>query len=385
MHARIGDSVHSRAYKVFIIASLSRKGTELPKESFMKALYLEEQDRVPLFDFIFNPKIFREVLGRFPPVGAKDWVECTKRMGLDGLWVPGDSPEGFTPKRGGQRGAFYNEWGQKCLATTEEHWPIPYIAGHPLENIDKLDDYEPPDPHAEGRTKTIKEAVKLAEDDMAVIGGLGGPFSNSAFLTGFITYSLLIYEKPSAVNKIAKMVTHFYIELGRRFVDAGADGVFISDDLGTSDSLFISPIHQREFVFPYLKEMVSAFKRKGAAVLFHCDGNINLVLKEVIKTGIDALHPIQRKAHMNLAEVKEQFGDKICLIGNVDVTKILPFGTREEIVGQAMECIRAAAPGGGYILASDHSLTGISLERANIMFEVGKRYGRYPIVESARA
>ena len=268
------------------------------------------------------------------------------------------------------------------MATTEEHWPIPYIAGYPLENIDRLDEYEPPDPHAEGRTRTIEEAIKLAEDDMAIFAGVGGPFSNSAFLTGFTTYSLLLYENPSAIHRIARMVTYFYTELGKRLIDTGVDGIFISDDLGTDDSLFISPAHNREFVLPNLKEMVRAFQKRGAAVILHCDGNINAILEDLVNIGIDALHPIQRKAHMNIAEIREEFGNKICLIGNVDVIKVLPFGTREEIIEQAKECIRAAAPGGGYVLASDHSLTGISFERANIMFEVGRKYGEYPIARS---
>ncbi|MFQ6114232.1 MAG: uroporphyrinogen decarboxylase family protein [bacterium] len=351
----------------------------MSKQRIMKALYLEEPDRVPLFDFIFNPDIFRKVLGHFPPLGARDWVECTRKMGLDGLWLPGDAPEGYTSKAGEEKGSFYDEWGQKCLATTEEHWPVPYIVGHPLENIDKLSEYEPPDPHAEGRIRTIEEAIKFAQDDMAILGGVGGPFSNSAFLTGFTTYSLLIYENPSAIHRIARMVTYFWTELGKRFIDTGVNGIFVSDDLGTDDSLFISPTHYREFVFPYLREMVSAFQKKGVAVLLHCDGNINAIVEDLVNTGIYALHPIQRKAHMNIVEIKEKFGNKICLIGNVDVTKVLPFGTREEIISQTMECIQAAAPGGGYVLASDHSLTGISLERANIMFEVGRKYGRYPI------
>ncbi|MEM2915108.1 MAG: uroporphyrinogen decarboxylase family protein, partial [Candidatus Bathyarchaeia archaeon] len=272
----------------------------------------------------------------------------------------------------------------KCIAKTEEHWPIPYIAGHPLEDINKLNEYEPPDPHAEGRTKTIEEAVKLAEDDMAILAGVGGPFSNSAFLTGFTTYSVMLYKNPAAIHKIARMVTHFYMELGKRFIDAGADGIFISDDFGTDDSLFISPRHFKEFVFPYMKELVNVFHKKGTVVLLHSDGNINAILEDVISTGIDALHPLQRKAHMNIAAVKEKFGDKLCLIGNVDATHVLPFGTTEEIIRQTKECIRSAAAGGGYILASDHSLTGISLERANIMFEVGRKYGKYPTLSDLK-
>jgi uroporphyrinogen-III decarboxylase len=347
----------------------------------MKALYLEEPDRIPFFDFIFNPDIFRKVLGHFPPTGPKDWIECTRRIGLDALWLAGDASRSFKLRAGPERGSFYDEWGEKCIATSEKHWPIPYIAGHPLEDIERLKDYEPPDPHAEGRTRTVEKAVKLAKDDMAILSGVGGPFSNAALLTGFTTYSVLLYSQPQTIHKLAKMVTDFYIEVGKRFIDVGVDGIFISDDLGTDTSLFISPSHFKQFVYPYLKSMVSAFHKKGAAVLLHSDGNINAIVGDLVETGIDALHPVQRMAKMNMTEIKEKFGDRICLIGNIDVTHTLPFGTKDEIMSQTIDCIRNAAPGGGYVLASDHSLTGVSLERANIMFDIGRKHGVYPIPE----
>jgi uroporphyrinogen decarboxylase len=347
----------------------------------MSALYLEETDRIPLFDFLFNPEIFRKVLGRFPPSGVSDWVECTKRLGLDALWLWADAREDFQLKPADEQGSFYDEWGQKCSVTKEEHWPIPWIADHPLRDIEKLKEYEPPDPFAPGRTRTIEEAVKLAGEDMAILGGLGGPYSNAAMLTGYTTHSIIMYERPSIIHKIAEMITHFNIEVGKRLIDAGVDVIKISDDFGTDESLFISPKHFRIFVFPYLKRMVNAFKKRGVPVSLHSDGNINAILEDIVKTDIDVLHPIERKAHMDIAEIKEKYGEKICLMGNVDATRTLPRGSTEDIVNETKECISAAAPGGGHILASDHSLTGVSVERAKIMFDVGRKYGRYPTKE----
>lgn len=352
----------------------------MSKKRFMNALYLEETDRIPLFDFLFNPELFKKVLGRFPP-SVPDWVECTKRLDLDALWLWADAPEGFQLKRADEKGTFYDEWGQKCAATKEEHWPVPWIADHPLRDIEKLKKYEPPDPFAPGRTRTIEEAVKLAGEDMAILGGIGGPFINAAMLTGFTTYSIVLYEQPSVIRKITEMVTHFHTEVGKRLIDAGVDVIKISEDLGSDETLFISPKHLKIFCFPYLKRMVNTFKKRGVPVSLHCDGNLNAVLDDLIKTGIDVLHPIQRKAHMDIAEIKEKYGNRICLMGNVDATGTLPLGSEEEIINETKQCISIAAPGGGHILASDHSLTGISLERAKIMFDVGRKYGKYPIKE----
>lgn len=344
----------------------------------MAALRLEEPDRVPLFDYLFNPEIFKTILGRFPPRVAEDWVKCTKKLGLDALWLAPDSPEGFQLRSGGKPGTFYDEWGIVCAAK-ETSWPIPWIVDHPLRDTEKIEELEPPDPHASGRMRTIEKAVKLAGEDMAVIGGIGGPFSNTYLLFSFTTYSICLFRRPSIIHKAAEMITHFNIEIGKRMIDAGVDVVKISDDLGMSDSLMISPKSFKEFVFPYLRRMVSALKKKGVVVAMHSDGNINAVIPDLVEIGINALHPLQRKAHMDISEIKEKYGNRICLMGNVDVTGALSFGSMEEIRRETKECIKTASPGGGHILASDHSLTGINTDRAKTMFDAARTYGKYPI------
>jgi uroporphyrinogen decarboxylase len=67
----------------------------------------------------------------------------------------------------------------------------------------------------------------------------------------------------------------------------------------------------------------------------------------------------------------------LCIIGNIDSSRTLPFGTPEEVAAEVRQAIDIAAPGGGYILASDHSLhDGISIENILTMFRVGAEYGQ---------
>ncbi|MCW4020852.1 MAG: uroporphyrinogen decarboxylase family protein, partial [Candidatus Bathyarchaeota archaeon] len=103
------------------------------------------------------------------------------------------------------------------------------------------------------------------------------------------------------------------------------------------------------------------------------------IMDDLIELGIDGLHPLERKAKMDIGEVKSLYGDKICLIGNVDASVILPLGSHEEITSQIKECIETAAPGGGYIFASDHSIhPGIPENRAKFLFETAEKYRKYP-------
>ncbi len=80
---------------------------------------------------------------------------------------------------------------------------------------------------------------------------------------------------------------------------------------------------------------------------------------------------------MDLRAVKAKYGRRLCLIGNIDSSRTLPYGTPEDVAHEVREAIDIAAPGGGYILASDHSLhDGIPIDNITTMFRVGAEYGR---------
>ena len=78
-----------------------------------------------------------------------------------------------------------------------------------------------------------------------------------------------------------------------------------------------------------------------------------------------------------VSKVKEKYGNRICIIGNIDSSRTLPYGTSEEVATEVREAIDIAAPGWGYILASDHSLhDGIPVENIVALFHTGAEYGR---------
>jgi uroporphyrinogen decarboxylase len=111
-------------------------------------------------------------------------------------------------------------------------------------------------------------------------------------------------------------------------------------------------------------------------VLLHSCGCINAFLDDLAQTQISSIHPLQRTAKMDLRSVKEKYGRRFCLIGNIDSSRTLPFGTPAEVAAEAREAIDIAAPGGGFILASDHSLhDGIPVENIRELSRVGTEYG----------
>ena len=56
----------------------------------------------------------------------------------------------------------------------------------------------------------------------------------------------------------------------------------------------------------------------------------------------------------------------------------MPTATPAEVEQAVQACLQIGAPGGGYILATDHSFhEGIPLENVYAFIEAGKKYGRY--------
>jgi uroporphyrinogen decarboxylase len=82
---------------------------------------------------------------------------------------------------------------------------------------------------------------------------------------------------------------------------------------------------------------------------------------------------------MDLAKAKDVVGDRICLIGNLDVSRLLVDADKEEVYEAVRLAIHDAGHGGGFILAPDHSHPGISVERLRWMLEAAELFGRYPL------
>ena len=76
------------------------------------------------------------------------------------------------------------------------------------------------------------------------------------------------------------------------------------------------------------------------------------IVEDLISAGIDGLHPLEPLAGMDIGLLKRRYGSKLVLVGNVDCSQLLPFGTRDEIRNAVKACLRAASPGGGHFINS---------------------------------
>ncbi len=345
-------------------------------ERFLAALKVQQPDRVPLFDFLFQQPLYEALIGHRPGTyNGPDAVLTALALDHDGVWLPFVGFTGLQPTVLSEN-VYQDEWGT-TFQKNEASWPIDAPIAYPIQSREDLAKYQLPDPTAPGRDTEIRAAAALDNDDIALVGGVNGPLTTAWLLMGYETIALAMYDDPGLVEAVFALSNEFFKEASRRSVEAGCVAVFVSEDLGSSTGGFFKPDHYRKYLLPPFAELVDYIDALGVPVLLHACGHLHDYLDDLAQTKISALHPLQRTADMDLRAIKEQYGQRWCIIGNIDSSRTLPFGTPEQVAAEVREAIDIAAPGGGYILASDHSLhDGIPIPNIVEMFRVGAEYGR---------
>jgi uroporphyrinogen decarboxylase len=185
---------------------------------------------------------------------------------------------------------------------------------------------------------------------------------------------LLLYDEPDFVKAVADFANRLWIEGLKIFMEAGADMPTPIDPLAMPE--LIGRKLYNEFAFPLEKSMVKEIKESECYSHLHICGNIETILEDLVETGTSIISFDQKT---NLFEAKKKVGDKMTLWGNVDPARML-LGTPEEIMNLSKECIKTAAPGGGYILAPGCDTAKMAPNESFFaMCDAAVKFGRYPI------
>ena len=152
----------------------------------------------------------------------------------------------------------------------------------------------------------------------------------------------------------------------------------------------ISPKVLDEIYFPYVKRAFEPLKNAGVKIIWHSDGYITPILNSLINAGADGFQGFQEKYGVDFAALTRMTaknGKPLLLIGSIQVSTTLAFGTVEKVRKDVERCIDLAVKGRdggkGYILGTDTNI-GPDVPPENIfaMYEHGQTYGRKVISKS---
>lgn len=163
-------------------------------------------------------------------------------------------------------------------------------------------------------------------------------------------------KKPEFIHEIMKEYAKTNIEIVKRLGEAEVEITFMYDDLGYKGRSIFSIEKFKEFILPYYQKIYNACKKHGMLIIQHSCGYIDKLLPHMVDAGLNAIEALEPAAGVNLAYLKENFGDRICFIGGIDASDILNFGTPQDVEKEVKRCILAASSGGGYFAGPSHNI-----------------------------
>ncbi|MGC9468702.1 MAG: uroporphyrinogen decarboxylase family protein [Anaerolineae bacterium] len=195
-------------------------------------------------------------------------------------------------------------------------------------------------------------------------------------------FSYRLVDDPEGLKQeAAERVRRVLARAERVAKHGGLDGYALCSDYCFNTGPFLSPARFEEFVTPYLAELIQGYRDLGFYTIKHTDGNIMPILDQLIQTNPHALHSLDPQGGVDIAEVKRICGDHICLIGNVNCG-LMDTGTDAEVIESATYALKHGMPGGRYIFSTSNCIyTGMKLGRYELMLDVWRKLGEYPLPE----
>ena len=192
-----------------------------------------------------------------------------------------------------------------------------------------------------------------------------------------LEFAVKLYERPAELHAEARRKCDASIELAKRQVEQGLDFICINSDYGYNRGPFISPAKFSEFVTPYLTEIVTAIHQLGVKAILHSDGDLRLLLPQLVSTGLDGYQSIDPQGGMDIGEVKRAYGDRLVLMGNVQ-TSLLQDVNEPLIRESVRKAMTHGKPGGRYIFSSSNCIyKGMPLESYHLMLDEYNRLAWY--------
>ena len=215
----------------------------------------------------------------------------------------------------------------------------------------------------------------------------GGVFQSARELRGMDQLFMDFVLNPEFVHALLAKVTQVYKELYTVYLQEVGEYIqilYLTDDFGSQNSLLMSPDMWETFLKPYEKELISHIKSivPGVKVMFHTDGSVLPIIDGMIDMGVDILNPVQTSVEelMDTKALNEQYGDRICFHGAIDVQNVMVNASEDEVRQEVKRRICDLGKGGGYIISTCHQINhDIPAENVKAMFEAAHEFGEYPL------
>jgi uroporphyrinogen decarboxylase len=235
-----------------------------------------------------------------------------------------------------------------------------------FENIFKL-----PEPSESNFINNAREFIKYKGEYCAcacIRLGIGATLLSM----GLEAFSYAMVDDPQLIIDIHDSYADWTAEVVPIMEEVGFDVIWAFDDVAFNSGPVFNPDFYKKYILPKEKSIVDKFSKP---LITHSDGNMNGLIDAWLMLEQKAIHPIQPDV-MDIQKIKEQYGDKVCIVGNVSMDALVNKQPDdiEQIVYELMINIGKKR---GYIISSSNSLTdNMKPENVLAMRDAIFRYGK---------
>ncbi len=384
------------------------------RERVVAAMNLQEPDRVPVMcqlsmgHYLVNIDVSPAEYWTRNDLIVDAFIQLADRYQFDGILInlPGRDPQAadYLDRIEQTPDAEFIHYtnGGKCVC------PFDDLAAHVEATKMDIDDIDPEllfyeDPHTLGGLKTppfyydlkpyqwsgeqlfpehifaiIDAVLATVGDRLSVHSEVFSPFTQLMERAGYESALIGLIQAPDKCHAILQAYADGTCALAKKQAARGVDAVLISSAFAGGG--FISRPMYEEFVLPYERQVAAALKDTPAKVYTHTCGAIGDRLELMAATGIDGIDTMDPPplGNTELADAKQQVGDKLFLKGNIDPVNVLLQGSVDTVREDARSKLEAAKAGGGYILSSACSVApNVPPQNLMVLHEVIAEFGRY--------
>ncbi len=354
------------------------------RDRVLTAMAHEEPDRIPV-DYWAVPEVTQALLKEFGLVNEDELLEKLK---IDIRYVKPsfndsdfkEQPDGSLHKRLSD-GTFIDTWGVKRKKISWGRGSYLEMISSPLgraNSVREIENHSWPDVKAFNYESVLEQCFNYKDFAIICTGDRlttrASIFKLAMYLRGMDRFFMDLALNPGLVETLVAKLLEFHLEHNRRIFEVAAkyvDIFMLGDDFGSENGLLISLAMFRKFFKPALRDLLNLAKKFDLKTMLHTCGAVRELIPDLIEIGLDILNPIQTQAKdMDPQKLKKEFGKDICFHGAMDIQKILPFGTPDEIKRTVNFHVKTLGKGGGFILAPSHNLQlDIPIDNIIAMYE----------------
>jgi uroporphyrinogen-III decarboxylase len=226
--------------------------------------------------------------------------------------------------------------------------------------------------------KTL-EARERIGDRGITFGNMYSPIDCRSDVMRQGDFLMLYYDDKKAFREIVEIGAEAMMGETQAALAAGLEVIktwwfYASPSAGWSPQIY------EEMFLPHLARQVELVHQYGAVYVYYDDGKLRRFADFYVDAGVDCLMTCcpPPMGDADPEDMKRSYGDRVCLMGGIDVVNEVCFSNPERIRKTVGQRLRVYKPGGAYILDGSNSIPWETpVENVRALAEAGREYGAY--------